>query len=173
MQTVVNAFWFTLAIIFLTVTTVTIFAAIISAPLEKLAEFTRAENNASTRKKLANINVWYKEAERLKEAFSQHLQIMARRVNALSDETMTDPLTGLYNRKGFSTLLKQSSHRAERCVIAIDIDHFKKLTICTAMTAGMRCWSRSARSCATSAPTGRLPAGLAARSLSYSSRTPA
>ncbi|ROS27549.1 sensor domain-containing diguanylate cyclase [Raoultella terrigena] len=127
MQTVVNAFWFTLAIIFLTVTTVTIFAAIISAPLEKLAEFTRAENNASTRKKLANINVWYKEAERLKEAFSQHLQIMARRVNALSDETMTDPLTGLYNRKGFSTLLKQSSHRAERCVIAIDIDHFKKI----------------------------------------------
>lgn len=127
MQTVVNAFWFTLAIIILTVTTVTIFAAIISAPLEKLAEFTRAENNESTLKKLANINVWYKEAERLKEAFSLHLQIMARRVNALSDETMTDPLTGLYNRKGFSTLLKKSPHAAERCIIAIDIDHFKKI----------------------------------------------
>ncbi|WP_434642015.1 diguanylate cyclase [Klebsiella sp. I138] len=127
MQTVVNSFWFTLAIILLTVTVVTIFAARISTPLEKLAEFTRAEDGEATVKKLANINVWYKEAERLKEALSLHLLIMTRRVNALSDETMTDTLTGLYNRKGFSTLLKQYDRLGEHCVIAIDIDHFKSV----------------------------------------------
>ena len=52
---------------------------------------------------------------------------MARRVSALSDEAMKDPLTKLYNRKGFSTSLKQYRHSDEHCVIAIDIDHFKKI----------------------------------------------
>lgn len=127
LETVINAFWFTLAIIVLTITVVTIFATRISTPLEKLAECTRAEDGESTLKKLANIKVWYKEAERLKDALSLHLQIMARRVSALSDEAMKDPLTKLYNRKGFSTSLKQYRHSDEHCVIAIDIDHFKKI----------------------------------------------
>lgn len=127
MQTVVNSFWFTLAIILLTITVVTIFAARISTPPEKLAELTRAEDGEATVKKLTNIKVWYKEAERLKDALSLYLQIMTRRVNALSDETMTDVLTGLYNRKGFSTLLKQYDRSGDRCVIAIDIDHFKSV----------------------------------------------
>lgn len=127
MQTLVNAFWFTLAIIMLTVTVVTIFAAKISTPLEKLAELTRDEDSEVTVKKLAKIHVWYQEAERLKEALSLHLLIMARRMNALSDETMTDTLTRLYNRKGFSILLKQYNRSDDHCIIAIDIDHFKEV----------------------------------------------
>jgi len=127
LETVVNAFWFTLAIIVLTITAVTIFATRISTPLEKLAECTRAEDGESTIKKLSNIKVWYKEAERLKDALSLHLQIMARRVSVLSDEAMKDPLTKLYNRKGFSSSLKQYRQSDEHCIIAIDIDHFKKI----------------------------------------------
>lgn len=127
LETVINAFWFTLAIIVLTITVVTVFATRISSPLEKLAECTRADDGESTLKKLANIKVWYKEAERLKDALSLHLQIMARRVSALSDEAMRDPLTKLYNRKGFRSLLKQYRHTDEHCVIAIDIDHFKMI----------------------------------------------
>lgn len=127
LETVVNAFWFTLAIIVLTITAVTIFATRISTPLEKLADCTRAEGDEPTLKKLANIKVWYREAERLKDALSLHLQIMSRRVSALSDETMRDPLTKLYNRKGFSSSLKQYRQYDKHSVIAIDIDHFKKI----------------------------------------------
>jgi len=127
MQTVVNAFWFTLIIILITITVVIIFAGKISTPLEKLADLAQAEDSETAVKKLAKIKVWYKEAEHLKQALGQHLSTMTKRVNALNDETMTDTLTGLYNRKGFSTLLKRYEHSSEHCIIAIDIDHFKKV----------------------------------------------
>ncbi len=127
MKTIVNSFWFTLIIVVITITVVTIFAARISAPLEKLADLTQAEDSENAVKKLAEIKVWYKEAEHLKQVIGQHLSNMTRRVNALNDEIMTDTLTGLYNRKGFSTLLKQYLHSSDHCIIAIDIDHFKKV----------------------------------------------
>ncbi|WP_437890254.1 GGDEF domain-containing protein [Phytobacter sp. V91] len=127
MQTMVNAFWFTLAIIVLTAAIVIFFSARISSPLERLVEFTREEDSEVTLKKLSKINAWYKEAERLREAVVLHLQMMTRRVNKLSDETMTDPLTGLYNRKGFNQLVSRHSATNTHCIIAIDIDHFKKI----------------------------------------------
>jgi len=127
MQTAVNSFWFTLAIVLITITVVTIFAAKISTPLEKLANLTQEEDSKTAAKKLAKIKVWYQEAEHLKQALNQHLSNITKRVNALNDETMTDTLTGLYNRKGFSTLLKRYAHSSKHCVIAIDIDHFKKV----------------------------------------------
>ena len=40
---------------------------------------------------------------------------------------MTDPLTGLCNRRGFTALATASDSQHEQCVIAIDIDHFKKI----------------------------------------------
>ncbi|WP_300004145.1 sensor domain-containing diguanylate cyclase [uncultured Cedecea sp.] len=127
MQTVINAFWFTLIIILITVTAVIIFAGKISTPLEKLADLTQEDDSLAAAKKLAKINVWYREAEHLKQALNQHLSNITKRVNALNDETMTDTLTGLYNRKGFGTLLKRYAHASKHCIIAIDIDHFKKV----------------------------------------------
>jgi diguanylate cyclase (GGDEF)-like protein len=127
LQTVINAFWFTLAIIALTATTVTFFSARISFPLERLVEFAREEDSEVTLKKLSKINAWYNEADRLREAVMIHLQMMTRRVNKLSNETMTDPLTGLYNRKGFDVLVKRYPATDEHCIVAIDIDHFKKI----------------------------------------------
>lgn len=52
---------------------------------------------------------------------------MVRQVNLLTDETMTDPLTGLLNRKGFNTRIKALSPVGNHCVIAIDIDCFKNI----------------------------------------------
>ncbi len=127
LQTVINAFWFTLGIIALTAATVTFFSARISFPLERLVEFAREEDSEVTLKKLSKINAWYNEADRLREAVMIHLQMMTRRVNKLSDEAMTDPLTGLYNRKGFEVLVKRHAATEEHCIIAIDIDHFKKI----------------------------------------------
>lgn len=135
-QTMINAFWFTLAIIVLTAATVTFFSARISFPLERLVEFAREEDSEITLKKLSKINAWYNEADRLREAVMIHLQMMTRRVNKLSDEAMTDPLTGLYNRKGFDVLVKRHPTTDERSIIAIDVDHFKKINDRYGHTAG-------------------------------------
>lgn len=136
LQTVINAFWFTLAIIALTAATVTFFSARISFPLERLVEFAKEEDSEVTLKKLSKINAWYNEADRLREAVMFHLQMVTRRVNKLSDEAMTDPLTGLYNRKGFDVLVKRHATTHEHCIIAIDIDHFKKINDKYGHTAG-------------------------------------
>jgi len=40
---------------------------------------------------------------------------------------MTDPLTGLYNRRGFTVKAGSIADSTAHCVIAIDIDHFKKI----------------------------------------------
>ncbi|MGK9173469.1 sensor domain-containing diguanylate cyclase [Yokenella regensburgei] len=127
LRSAINAGWFILAIIALTVAIVTYFAARLSAPLEKLAKFTRTNDSESALRQLNRLRPGYDEAERLREAVSHHLQRMTRRVNKLSDEAMKDPLTGLFNRKGFR--LRVSEHRDARqhCVIAIDIDYFKKI----------------------------------------------
>nr|WP_244563440.1 diguanylate cyclase [Pantoea rodasii] len=45
---------------------------------------------------------------------------------ALSDEATSDPITGLYNRRAFTLLADRNRDDATQCVIAIDIDHFKK-----------------------------------------------
>ncbi|HCB1501625.1 GGDEF domain-containing protein [Klebsiella oxytoca] len=127
MKTIINAFWFTLGIIILTIAIVIFFARRISMPLEKLAKFTRTEDSDKALKQLAQLNPGYQEAERLREAVSHHLETMSRQVNLLSDEAMTDPLTGLYNRKGFSSLVDEHFLVGEHCVIAIDIDHFKDI----------------------------------------------
>lgn len=127
METVLNAIWFTIAIIFLTAAIVTFFSARISFPLERLVEFTREEDSEVTLKKLSKINAWYKEADRLREAVILHLQMMTRRVNKLNDEAMTDSLTGLYNRKGFNMMVSQYPSTNDHSIIAIDIDHFKKI----------------------------------------------
>lgn len=122
-----NAAWYVVAILLLTVTAVIFFAGKILAPLEKLAELTQHVDSEGSARKLAGIRVWYLEAERLKEALSLRLSTMVRRMSALKDETMTDTLTGLYNRRGFSSLLEQYAHTSHLCLIAIDIDHFKQI----------------------------------------------
>lgn len=56
----------------------------------------------------------------------------ARRHAAALELTLRDPLTGLYNRRAFDTLLEREEQRARRnssalALIAIDVDRFKEL----------------------------------------------
>ncbi|BBW24645.1 cell signaling regulator (plasmid) [Enterobacter kobei] len=127
METIVNAFWFTIVIIILTIGIVSFFSGRISRPLEKLARFTRTDDSEKALKQLSQLKPGYQEAEHLREAVSQHLLMMTKQVTRLSDEAMTDPLTGLYNRKGFSSRIKIHGQTAEHSLIAIDIDHFKSI----------------------------------------------
>ncbi len=123
-STAKNALWFLLAIIVLTVAVVTLLAGRIAAPLEKLAGMVQRDGIDAS---LASVEAWYYEADRLKQAVEEHRQVVADRMSTLSDEAMTDPLTGLCNRRGFTLLAERCANDAGQCVIAIDIDHFKKI----------------------------------------------
>lgn len=49
------------------------------------------------------------------------------RMNSLSTEAMTDPLTGLYNRRGFDLLVSSVTDKSDSCLISLDVDFFKKV----------------------------------------------
>ncbi|PJZ04152.1 hypothetical protein PRCB_17945 [Pantoea rodasii] len=123
-RTAENALWFLLGIVILTVAVVTLLAGRIASPLETLAGMVRDGGNDAS---LASVKAWYFEADRLKQAVEEYRHAVAGRMAALSDEAMTDPLTGLCNRRGFSLLADRSREDASQCVIALDIDHFKKI----------------------------------------------
>lgn len=123
-RTAENAVWFLMGIIVLTVAVVTLLAGCIASPLERLAGMVRNEGSDAS---LAPVQAWYYEADRLKQAVQEYRHVMAGRMATLSDEAMTDPLTGLSNRRGFTLQADRSTGDAGQCVIAIDIDHFKKI----------------------------------------------
>jgi diguanylate cyclase (GGDEF)-like protein len=127
LSTAEKALWFLLGIIVLTAAVVALLAGRIASPLEKLASMVREEGNESALESLMSVKAWYYEADRLREAVQEHRHTVAGRMAALSDEAMTDPLTGLYNRRGFTLLADECIDGAPQCAIAIDIDHFKKI----------------------------------------------
>ena len=96
------------------------------------------------------------------EGYTQHLQnllhFITQSKHSLSqlelelDESekrnIIDPLTKAYNRNGgfdiYSKLIsRKKAYNESFCAIMFDIDHFKKLTIPTVMTLGMKCLSLS------------------------------
>lgn len=127
LRTAESAIWFVLGIILVTAGVIAFMAGRIASPLEKLADRVRDGGSEAQAESLATVKTWYYEADRLKEAVQEHRHAVAGHLAALNDEAMTDPLTGLCNRRGFSALAAQAESEHEQCVIAIDIDHFKKI----------------------------------------------
>jgi len=127
LRTAESAIWFVLGIILVTAGVIAFMAGRIASPLEKLADRVRDGGSEAQAESLATVKTWYYEADRLKEAVQEHRHAVAGHLAALNDEAMTDPLTGLCNRRGFSALAAQADSEHEQCVIAIDIDHFKKI----------------------------------------------
>jgi len=136
MRTVKNSLWFLAGIIALTVAVMTVLAGRIASPLEMLASMVRDGGSEASPASLASVQAWYYEADRLQEAVKEHRHAVAARMAALSDEAMTDPLTGLCNRRGFNLLADRLSEDASQCVVAFDIDHFKKINDCYGHDAG-------------------------------------
>lgn len=62
----------------------------------------------------------------------QLVGILMRMQNKLESQAIKDPLTGAYNRRYMTKLLKQSTEEARRglgssCLVAMDIDNFKSI----------------------------------------------
>lgn len=124
---IINSAWFILLIIIIAGVSVALISARISRPLEMLAVLTLLEDKLTALKRILEINAWYQEADRLKIAIHSNMSQTKNYVAMLSNVANTDPLTGLYNRRGFDSAIKDYLKDNKHCVISLDIDHFKKI----------------------------------------------
>lgn len=100
----------------------------ISAPLHSLAKTAGNLNSPDAIAQIEQVNPWYYEVYKFKLSLLLSTKNFNEKVTELNFHVNTDPLTGLYNRRGMdlftNELLKQQTRFS---VIAIDIDFFKKI----------------------------------------------
>lgn len=100
----------------------------ISKPLWQLAHSAEDLDDPHVNLKIAGIYVWYFEASQLKRAMLRGLAGLNRKIGKLSLENITDPLTGLINRRGMQIALDEWEEAQQNfSVIMGDIDHFKRI----------------------------------------------
>lgn len=68
----------------------------------------------------------------------------ARRLLPMRHLAEIDPLTNIFNRRAFFTLLNKALHQAQRsgaglAVLVVDLDHFKKSTTAAGTRAATKC----------------------------------
>ncbi len=103
-------------------------ARLISRPLWQLANTARNMDSQTASGDIRSVRAWYFEAAQLKRAMLTGLTLLQQKIGKLNLDTLTDPLTGLFNRRGLQMTLErwQDSERPF-AVVALDIDHFKRI----------------------------------------------
>lgn len=101
---------------------------LISAPIRALADTAEHWSAPEAANRISRVNSWYFEVSRLKVAMLAGVSLLQQKMGALEAASMTDPLTGLRNRRGLELALKQfdllDQHYA---ALALDTDHFKQV----------------------------------------------
>ncbi|MFB8829828.1 diguanylate cyclase [Azotobacter sp. CWF10] len=101
---------------------------LISRPLWQLARSAQQWDTEASPEQVRHVRAWYFEADQLKRAILASLAQIHQRLGRLSQESLTDPLTGLSNRRGLQAQLERwQQQRQPFAVIALDIDHFKQV----------------------------------------------
>lgn len=100
----------------------------LASPLKKLALFTLDSQNEDTNLEKLKISTWYFEAKQLTETIENYHKKQEETVADFKHQSLTDPLTGLKNRR-YSELLFADllEHHQLFSLIMIDIDHFKRV----------------------------------------------
>ncbi|QFU06998.1 putative diguanylate cyclase YdaM (plasmid) [Pseudoalteromonas sp. THAF3] len=98
-------------------------ANLISAPLRQLAQ-----RVADSSKEYDDVPTWFFEAKTLRNALRTYSNEQHQRINDLNKASLTDPLTGIGNRRYMEVFI-QSMVADEQAfaVITLDIDHFKRV----------------------------------------------
>ncbi|NLW05399.1 MAG: diguanylate cyclase [Pseudomonadaceae bacterium] len=100
----------------------------ISRPLRQLATTAKEMDSPSAHSNLAKVRSWYFESKELKQAMLKGLSLLNIQINQLKEDAATDPLTGAFNRRSLQLLLEQLEQKQiSFSVLAVDIDHFKKV----------------------------------------------
>lgn len=103
-------------------------SGLISRPLWQLAKSAGEMDAPTSAERIQRIRSWYFEAAQLKRALKLGINLLHQRIGKLHLDAQTDPLTGLYNRRGLSLALEALGAADHSfAVVALDIDHFKRI----------------------------------------------
>jgi diguanylate cyclase (GGDEF)-like protein len=104
----------------------------LQSPEHKALAFARGADDYITKpfgvdELLARIRVWGRAARRVRE-----LHELRQLYQESQHKALSDPLTGLYNRRGLEDVLEQETEKARRLgywlgLLIIDVDHFKNV----------------------------------------------
>ena len=98
----------------------------IASPLSRLARAMTAGKSAGV--DLERLNAWYAEADTLRDAVQLTLDQHQDEVGRLNTQALTDPMTGLLNRRAMTEVLNAyAADGTSVAVIAMDLDHFKRI----------------------------------------------
>lgn len=103
-------------------------ARLITRPLVQLAKRASEMDAPDSAERIQQIRSWYFEVAQLKRAMQVGISLLHQRIGKLNLDAQTDPLTGLHNRRGLTLALEVLGSEGQSfAVIALDIDHFKRI----------------------------------------------
>jgi len=119
-------FFFSLPFILIIIVIAFYVSTKLASPLRKLAIYTLREKNDQDLS--LDIPTWYFEAKQLTETIENYTKQQQETVDNMKIISVTDPLTGLKNRRFGDLLLDELlNYKIGFSLIMIDIDHFKKV----------------------------------------------
>lgn len=100
----------------------------IVSPLRRMASAAHQLDGALAVEQVTAVNAWYAEAAQLRRALIAGLSSLQRVLSGLRHDSVTDPLTGLLNRRGLHSVLEEAAAAREPFgVVCFDVDHFKRI----------------------------------------------
>lgn len=112
----------------LTLLVAVILARLIALPLWQLARKASQMDSQGVSGEIGGIRAWYFEAAQVKRALLTGIGLVQDKIGRLKSEVQTDPMTNLLNRRGLSAVLDYfATMRQPFSVLALDIDHFKRV----------------------------------------------
>lgn len=125
---ILDVFIKSLPLALLTLALIWFSALFIATPLRQLAHNARAMDQKQAQDNIAQVRSWYFEAAQLKRAILKGVSLLNDKISRLHADSHCDPLTGLLNRRGMQKVLDHFQESGQTfAVIALDIDHFKRV----------------------------------------------
>ncbi|VVN81559.1 hypothetical protein PS726_01130 [Pseudomonas fluorescens] len=102
--------------------------SLIARPLRQLSAAANHLAAPQTAEQLQQVHAWYRDASAIRQAMLSGVQLLQQKLGQLSHEAQSDPLTGLANRRAMGGVLDLLAKNGQAySVLALDIDHFKRV----------------------------------------------
>lgn len=126
-STVIKILCSTVPLMVVTLLVILFVGSKIAQPLSQLAQAAKDTNN-SVGQRLKRIKAWYFEASYLKRTIMASREQIGKTIEELDQDRQKDQMTNLLNRRGIDyALQKFSAEETPFAVLALDIDHFKRV----------------------------------------------
>jgi len=123
-----NVIWHQAPLTLITLIIVWFLARWIAQPLCLLARSANEMDKPEISANIKQIDAHYFEAIQLKRALLVGISLLNNKIGKLKFEVQTDPMTGLFNRRGLASMSKPLYDLKQTiAVLALDIDHFKRI----------------------------------------------